>query len=172
VFRVSRRWWVIGYPIDCPNVEDKRSLRFSLLGLIAITTLVAIVVTLSRATRSSINSDSAGFMAASFGLFLLAFLANTYFAVHAILRPGRVASSLLLVMLLSSLLGVALSLAMGQDDSGVLMVLAGAVISVAPTLVVVGSLLVVRSCGIRLVRQSLRPTDGESGAIIASPFRL
>jgi hypothetical protein len=160
LFGVSKRWWVICRHSEAIAAQPKRGLRFSLLGLIMLTTLVSVVITLSRASRNTILSpdgEHVWFMIATFALFVVCLVANTYFAVHAVLRPGSIALSLVLVLLLAVSLGVAISLAMRQDTVGLWMVLGGSVISIAPTAVVVGSMLVARSCGVRLVRRTPEP---------------
>jgi hypothetical protein len=81
------------------------------------------------------------------------FFINTASAAFSALRPGKVKWNVGMVVLVSALLGVAIAIAMRQDEYWWLFV-GSMFIAIIPTVTVVASLLVVRSCGVRLIRRS------------------
>jgi hypothetical protein len=158
-----RRWWTLARRPDIPDTTD-RGLKFSVLGLLILTSAVALVLTLVHASRA--EGDRARQIEygwpwiASNILGYGSFFVNTVCAAHAVLRPGGVRRNILLVLLISALVGLAVAFATGQSALGwSWIVIGGAAIGVVPTVVVISTLLVVRSCGYRLLRPADLPSE-------------
>lgn len=156
MFMAMRLRWTIGAEVDA-GITCHR-LQFSVLSLLVIMSSVAVALTLMTASRGNVDATGPAphtwQLVATYVLGFGAYFVNTTCAAHAALRPGPMVRNLLLVLLVSTLLGIALSIAARQDRSGWWLVAGGSFISIIPTMVVVSSLLVVRSCGYRLVRNS------------------
>lgn len=163
MFMIMRRRWSLEAQTAAHAPTPDGGLRFSVLNLLVISSSLAVVLTLIQASRGesktlmnvtttwqTVSSNVLGF-----GIYFI----NTACAAHATLRPGNVRRNILLVLLVSTLLGVAISFATRQDLFGWTFVAGGALISVIPTAVVMITMLVVRSCGYRLVRQPTPAAD-------------
>lgn len=133
--------------------------QFSILHLLIVTAVVAIVLGLAQGAEAG-RQDSEGWgnLVAS-ALMIVTFLINLYCAVWATLGEARIGWRLGLVVLVAVLLGVAISLPSGIQLLGWWLFAAMVVVMTAPTLIVAASLLVVRSCGYRLV-----PSGGDTRA--------
>ena len=144
-----------------PTQADR--LRFSVLNLLVVTSLVAVVLMLVQSSRGDVSASSVSGptwqSVATYALGFVIFSTNTLCAAQAALGKGSVPRNVLLVLLVAMFSGLALSLAAHQDQMGWLFVAGGTSIVVIPTLIVVASLLVVRSCGFRLVPK-LSITEG------------
>ena len=81
------------------------------------------------------------------------FFVNTACAVFATLGFGNVRRNIALVLAVAVLLGVAAAIAMRTDTVSWWLFGGSILIVVVPTLIVLVSLLVVRSCGYRLIRR-------------------
>ena len=164
-FMVIGRWFELRIP-ELNTISIKSGIRFSMLQMLLLTSAVAIVLSLLQATRSSggdeVRAESTGHEIVSYAfLFVIEFI-NSALAVGATLRLGRIIGRVAMVLLVSLALGVAIALGMGLDEDSPWfghnwwLFACSTFIAVVPTLVVVVSMLVVRSCGYRLVRRERR----------------
>ena len=130
-------------------------LQFSVLNVLVIMSIVALVLTLLRASRSDV-SDVAGegfHWTASDSLAFVVFLLNTLVAAYAALWPGGLKRNVGLVMVVAVLFGLVLAIASGNYQTSWWLFVGSTLIAILPTVVEIVSLLVVRSCGYRLVRR-------------------
>jgi hypothetical protein len=114
-------------------------------------TFAAIVLGLTRMMRSarSVTEEQVSFTI----LGLMVFVTNSFCAVRATLEAGRIGLPVFLVYVLAVLLAAALGIAI-QCDKFAWWVFLGCVLAMSvPTIIVILSLLVVRSCGYRLIRK-------------------
>ena len=131
--------------------------QFSMLQIMVGMSAVAVVLSSLRLARTASEHGSSKWEAVTLYAFLfVAFFVNTACAVFATLGFGKVGRNIAMVLAIAVLLGVATSIAMHNDleDSWIL----GGTILIAtmPTVIVLVSLLVVRSCDYRLVRRRQR----------------
>ena len=169
IFMALRRWWTLRPALALDAATPPKS-QFSILYLLILTAGVAILLTLVRASRDSLAASDGGQIAGNV-LGLVAFAANAVCASFAALRPAPVRRNCILVLLVACLLGIALSFGANHDRASWTLIAFGPVISILPTAILLGSLLVVRSTGYRLLRKSdvssathKQPLD-ESGAL-------
>jgi hypothetical protein len=153
MFMVLRIWWSLARSPGSDSQTQSKA-QFSILNVLLLTAAAAVVMALIRVSRapSGIGTDS-GMVAATvlgFGIFFF----NTACAAFAALSPSPVKRNCVLVLCISALLGVAISLATGQDRAAWWLIGGGVLISVITTAVVIASLLVVRSAGYRLIRRT------------------
>lgn len=114
LFLTLRPWW----KLECNSeLQTPSKAQFSILNLLMLTASTAVVMALVRASRSDPAALDSGMIAANvlgFGTFFF----NTVCAAFAALCPTSVRRNCLLVLCTSALLGVAISLASGQDRVG------------------------------------------------------
>jgi hypothetical protein len=125
-----------------------RRLQFTLLQLLLLTTAVPIVVVVSRCLywlRGLEGSSAVNEVL----VMVCVFAINVVLAASVALGLARPRWRVVTVLLASALLGVAMS--WGSNSDWWLFAMMPLTMSVLPTLIVVCTLLVVRSCGYRLV---------------------
>jgi hypothetical protein len=148
------RWTLTRMELPTMPTQADR-LRFSVLNLLVVTSLVAVVLMLVQSSRGDVSASSVSGptwqSVATYALGFVIFSTNTLCAAQAALGKGSVPRNVLLVLLVAMFSGLALSLAAHQDQVGWLFVAGGTLIVVIPMLIVVVSLSVVRSCGFRLI---------------------
>jgi hypothetical protein len=90
-------------------------------------------------------------------LMIITFLINSICAAFAALGTGQIRLRIVLVLTVASLLGIALSLAgrFDQNDMFPWWMAPPMLMTVLSTAIVLGSLLVVRSCGYRLIPKAI-----------------
>jgi hypothetical protein len=155
-FLVVQRWWRIerAYDVSVPPTKDWR--QFSMLNLLALMVATAIVLTFVQVSRMA-RLDGPGYwqwatpLVGAIGIFFV----NSWLAVRAALSPPPLAPRLVGTIIVAALLGIAIELSMGNAVSGWSFAIKCAILLVA-TLIVIGSTLVVRSCGYRLVPRTPR----------------
>ncbi len=137
-------------------------LQFSMLQIMVVMSVVAVILSLLRATRKAGGGESTWdwFMMNAF-MFVI-FFVNTACAAFAALGTGKVKRNVGLVFAVSILLGVAVAIAMHNDLAGWWLFVGSMTLAIVPTATALLSLLVVRSCGYRLVRR-VRATQAEAG---------
>ncbi len=157
-FMVLRRRWVLlpAFELDSPVAPKS---QFSILYILLLTAGTAVVLTLIRSSRDSLGA-SGGTIAGN-ALGFMAFATNAVCASFAALRPAPIGRSCVLVLLVAYVLGIALSFGANYDLASWIMIAFGPVISVLPTAILLGALLVVRSTGYRLLRKSAVGTSDE-----------
>jgi hypothetical protein len=151
-FMVLRRWWALR-PAVAPDAITAPKAQFSILYILILIAGVALLLTLIRASRDSLAASDSGMIAESI-LGFVVFATNAVCASFAALRPAPIGRSCTLVLLVAYVLGVALSFGSNHDRVSWIMIAFGPIISVGPTAILLGSLLVVRSTGYRLLRKS------------------
>src|SRR5262249_10253999 len=131
-------------------------LQFSVLSVLIIMSIVAVVLTLLRASRNDVNDAGveAFHWTAADSLAFIVFLLNTLIAAYASLWPSGVKRNVGLVLVVAVLLGLVLASASHSDQASWWLFIGMTFIALIPTVIEVASLLVVRSCGYRLVRRA------------------
>jgi len=156
-FLAVRRW--VAHLQYRETFDDQRPRRaqFSILHLLLVTTIAALVLGLARGSRGTTNQFDWSYIALMALCFVI-FFVNTLCAVWAALALGPVRWRVMLVFLIALLLGLALLMPMYPPNyppsSPQLPWWLGpsqVVVTLVPIGIVVVSLLVVRSCGYRLV---------------------
>jgi cytochrome bd-type quinol oxidase subunit 2 len=167
VFFTMRRWFRL-QPIspDQHFVHESRYFQFSILHLLILTSLVSLIIGLIRGARSS-TADSHWSEWVLMVLFVVVFATNAVCVAWATLSVHGHRLKISAVMLISLLLGGAMSAGMYRHfpNERALPLWAHCALllgTLEVTLVLVVSLLVVRSCGYRLVRK--RPTPTKQGS--------
>jgi len=132
--------------------------QFPVLYLLLLMLFVAIVLMLLKSTRINLTNqptgeDSNWRLLAILALMLIAFLTIIVCAVFAALRPGAIGIYVGLVFIVALIFGVVVAFATNNDQTGVWQFIGMSSTNVITTIVVLASLLVVRSCGYRLVRR-------------------
>jgi hypothetical protein len=139
-------------------LPDREYFQFSLLHVLVIMSVVAVVLTLFRASRHDMESATSGTFqwSATDSLAFTVFLLNTLCAACAALWPIGVKRNVGLVMVVAGLLGLVLAFAMHNDQVTWWLFVGGTFMAIVPTATEVASLLYIRSCGYRLVRRIRR----------------
>ncbi len=134
--------------------------QYSILHILIVMSFVAVVLTLVRNARGAdaLSVWHTWQVVCMFALMIITFFINTICAAFAALRAGQVRLRILLVLIVASLLGIAVSLGARHDSLAWWLVPSAMLVTVLPTAVIVGSLLVVRSCGYRLVPKDVAVT--------------
>jgi hypothetical protein len=144
---------------DCPLLEAPAPgrFRFSVLHVLVLMSLVAVILTLLRSVRATTPERTTSFLgwSADDSLGAVVFLLNAGGAAYATLSPMNVKRNLSFVIVVSILSGVVIAFATNNDQSDWWLFLASMSVGIIPTLVELGSLLVVRSCGYRLVGRTV-----------------
>lgn len=155
---------LIGLRFKLAHVErdaippHRQGLRFSMLQILVVMSTVALVLSLMRATRESHGgADSTWDWLVMTAFVSVMFIVNTACAAFAALGLGNVKRNVGIVLVVSIVLGIATAIAMRNDE--VPWLFAGSIlIAVVPTATVLVSLLIVRSCGYRLIRRRSEAT--------------
>jgi thiol:disulfide interchange protein len=113
--------------------------------------MAAIVLSLTRMERAGMAEGLR--IVAFIMLPLLVFLINSFCVAIASLGNGRVAFPVFLVCVLAVFLAAALAVATQWDKSGWWAFVGFVLAMSAPSVIAIASLLVVRSCGYRLIRK-------------------
>lgn len=152
IFMILRRWWTLQPAIASDAATAPKS-QFSILYVLLLTAAVAILLTLVRVSRDSLAASDSSLIAVNI-LGIVAFAVNAVCASFAALRPMTIRRNCILVLIVAYLLGIALSFGANHDLYSWVLIAFGPIISVLPTAILLGSLLVVRSTGYRLLRKS------------------
>ena len=131
-----------------------------MLQILVVMSIVALVLSLARATRDSHGGvDSTWDWLVMNAFVFVMFIVNTACAAFAALGLGNVKRNVGMVLIVSIILGIATAIAMRVEEMP--WVFAGSVlIAFVPTVMALVSLLVVRSCGYRLIRRGGEATIG------------
>ena len=149
----ARRWFVdLRLTFAAEQTVQPRHYQFSILHLLIVTSVAAVVLALMRATRADASGSPTGWRPVGGAvLMVVAFVINAICAAWAALAVGPVRMRVGLVLLVAVLLGVTLVF----SGTGKALVwwhsAAFAVFLALPSAVIIASLLMVRSCGYRLV---------------------
>ena len=132
-------------------------IQYSVSHLLMVTSISAIVLAFLRNAKAdlSANEFSEWQFVAGICLMLIVFLVNSVSAAWAALSLGPIRLRVGLVFIVAVLLGIALSVSMGHLEVSWWLLLGGSSITVFFTAIIIGSLLIVRSCGYRLVPRTL-----------------
>jgi hypothetical protein len=148
--------------IQCRGTELRRvsdreaapaRLQYSVVHALVITSVVAVLLGLARGARATGRETEWNHVAA-YAMIALVVLVNLVCATWAVLAAGRIRLRISLVLLLTVFLGVVVPLSFHHGElSGWWrwVLLSEALAIVLPTLIVIASMLVVRSCGYRLL---------------------
>jgi hypothetical protein len=161
MFLVMRRWWVLQKLTTntiFPAVPS--GFQFSIFHLLVLTSVAALVLALARSARLAGPPDSAWFGVFMWGLMLSTFAINAVSSVLATLAVHACRPKLIATFMVSLFLGMALCLVMSRPVTGAPALpwwisLGGLYITTCLTLIIVLTLLVVRSSGYRLIPRSL-----------------
>jgi hypothetical protein len=144
---------VRGFGVRLHAQDDRTSIslseswrpRFSIRGLMALTTVVALLSTAVRALRGSTGPFSLGLMV----IRSLCFVAVGLLALRAALGHARPSGRMPIILALSPVLGAAFAYAADAHHDGWVYIL---LIMLLYPVLLLGSLLAVRTCGYRLMR--------------------
>ncbi|HEX5447489.1 MAG TPA: hypothetical protein VFW87_26980 [Pirellulales bacterium] len=152
----ARRWLVdLRLTSDAEQTVQPRHYQFSILHLLVLTSVAAIVLALKRATRADAAGSPTGWQsAADEVLMIVAFVINAVCAAWAALAVGPVRMRVGLVLLVAALLGATLAFSGTGESLFWWHAPAFAVFLALPSAIIIASLLVVRSCGYRLVART------------------
>jgi hypothetical protein len=156
VYLAMGRWYLIRRIVEDEQVPQRPArFQFSLLHLLVVMSLVCVTVSLIRAAGGPGGLEGWGDIALV-GLLGLTFALDAACAVWATLAIVGYMRKLMALAAVTLLLGIAVALGMVNQLSGApiplnWLVLTWPLIMVTITVVIVASLLVVRSCGYRLV---------------------
>jgi hypothetical protein len=157
-FLIARIWLILVRPLEPDDRPRRDWLKFSVLHLLMAMSLCALALTLIKVARSNPQVGPgfglAFFAALAVGIGL--YFANTLVAALAALGRKPLAPRIAVTLLVAVALGIAMSVAAGHDEYGWTMMITGVIVMVVATSMIVTSLLVVRSCGYRLVRRPSR----------------
>ncbi|HET6883414.1 MAG TPA: hypothetical protein VFI31_24905 [Pirellulales bacterium] len=155
VFLIIRRWFCQLRLLPADNGQPPPGrVQYSIQNVMLAMTLVAVVLGLAGNAGPSANS---GWQAlATAALILVTFCIDALFAVWATLGVGRIRWRILLVFLVAALLGLVLSVKSGHHREVWWLMPTWILTWLLPMVVVVASLLVIRSCGYRLVPKSAK----------------
>jgi len=156
-----RRVVVLRHQPEAPDEATASRWQFSILAMLIVAALVALVLALVHRAQPSPESPGRSQFAAQ-ALGLVAITINALVAASATMSVGRVGLRVSLAFLVSALLSATLVFSGGIWSVSWSLGLALALAFVLPTAIVVASLLVVRSCGYRLVRKR----TAQAGALL------
>lgn len=140
------------------QVSSRPRSQFSILQLLLVTAVVAVLLALIRAATADRSGTEFSGLASSVLAFVV-FLVTTLIAPWAVLSMGPVRSRVVILLLVALLLGIALALVSLPFNLTIVSrvwtwyFLAECLILDFLTVIVIVSLLVVRSCGYRLIRK-------------------
>jgi hypothetical protein len=136
-----------------PEPPASRGLRLTIRGLMLLTLAVALLIAGAKGMRETFGRGPSLFLVM---IWSLCFVAVGLAAVWTALGRSRTLQRSLVVLALASALGVFFSFGINEGwDSYVFVIM----VMVLQAAIVLGSLLVVRSCGYRLVRQAKSRLD-------------
>jgi hypothetical protein len=141
----------IADPGSIPPREER--LQFSMFHIMVVMSVIAVVLSLLRATRHTTAADSTWDWLAMNAFMFVIFFVNTACAAFAALGPSKVKRNVGMVAFVSLLLGIAVAIAMHQDQTNWWLFAGSMMLAIIPTVIVLASSLVARSCGFRLVRR-------------------
>jgi hypothetical protein len=149
IYQISR--------VEIPDVAwPAERFQFSVLHVLALMSLIAVILTLLHTVRENNprNPTSVLGWTAEDSLAVIVFFLNAGCAAYATLWPSHVKRNVSLVLLVSTLTGIVIGFATRNDQSEWRLFVGSMLIGIIPTVVEIVSLLVVRSCGYRLVRRN------------------
>lgn len=150
VFLIMRRWFAhLECVTDVQVPAETSRFQFSIQHLLVITTVTALFL---ASRRGKLEPLDMRLMIVTTVLMLGVFIVNALYAVRVTLRKGPIGGRMFLVFVVAILLGVGLSLIGGLHHLSWWLAALFALTMTIPTLVIVLSLLVVRSCEYRLVQ--------------------
>jgi hypothetical protein len=141
------------------RVSDRETpparLQYSVVHVLLITSVVAVLLGLARGARAT-GRETPWNQIAGLAMMCLVLVVNLACATWAVLAAGRIRLRISLVLLFTIFLGIALPLSFhhGELVGWWWVLLSEALAIVLPTLIVIASMLVVRSCGYRLIRKA------------------
>lgn len=149
---IVRFWFVITRP-EIPDDAPSRSwLKFSVFHLLIAMSICGVATTLVKTARNVEENGGWAFLG-SMVVIVSLLLANTFVATLATLGRRPLGPRIAVSLIVAAGLGLGLALTAGHDRLGWQSVLGAVAFMAIVTLVIVGSLLVVRSCGYRLIRR-------------------
>jgi hypothetical protein len=161
LFLLAGTFMLIGRRFEIAVVEHEAGparsgqLQFSMFQIMVLMSAVAIVLSLLRLAREATGHESSTWETITIYSFMfVAFFVNAACAAFATLGTGEVKRNVVLVLVVSILLGVATAIAMHQDITGWWLFVCSTFIMIIPTVMVLASLLVVRSCRYRMIRRA------------------
>jgi MFS family permease len=151
-FLIARRWWSLQWQAAPRDVRRHGWRQYSLLSMLVLITVIALVLMFVRFSRAEGNRspDTWRWVVISVvgcGIYFV----NTVLAAHAALGSRPLVPRILAALVIAALLGVAMSFAARHDQFAWWFVASFSFSMALPTLIVIGSLLVVRRYGYRLV---------------------
>ena len=133
-------------------------LQYSILHVLLIISVVAVVLGLVQTVRRPQDAPvTTGQVVALLALVIVVVLVNLVCTAWAALGTGPIRLRVSLVLIVAVLLGIAMPLATGIDELGWRLFVAQGLVTVLSTVIVLVSLLVVRSCGYRLIPKATTP---------------
>lgn len=133
-------------------------LQYSTLHLLVIISICSLVLGLVKASQTAEQMPgtfSTLAQASGYVLMWVVFLINSICAAWAALSPNSPWSRIAIAISISALLGTAMAIPSGNDPLSWWSVMTTCLLTVVFTIVVTASLLVVRSCGYRLIPKEL-----------------
>jgi len=156
-FWLMRRWYSDLRRVPDPRASAQPRFQYSILHLLLFTTVAAIFLGLTRTAVSRTGSVTQEALAVMV-LLIAVFLINSLCAARAALGTERIGLPVFLVCVVAILLGVALAVVRHQETSLWWLLFPCCILATSvPTVIVIVSLLVVRSCGYWLIRKRAAP---------------
>jgi hypothetical protein len=156
IFAAVRRWYMELRLVADPEPVYRRRQQFTIFHLLVITSVAAVVLALAR--ERGVASDGTAQILMATVLMLVLLGVNVVASVWAALSPGILWSRIMLALVAAALLGMAFAMrilfAKPLGGARAWLFVAQSLTFMVPSLVVILSLLVVRSCGYRLVRRT------------------
>jgi len=158
LFMLSGTFWLIGRRFEFARMNSDRIagrgrlLQFSVRQVLVVMSSISVVLSLFRAARAATGHEpSAWETIAIYSFLFVTFLITTACVAFAALGAGEVKRNVAMVVVVAILLGVATAIAMQNQISNWWIFGGSMLIVITPMIVVLVSMLVVRSCGFRLV---------------------
>ena len=143
-----RRWSEMRFLPEMNDRATTATVQFSILNILVITTVAAVLFAFMRGARRNAGTDWQ--VVPLLALMISTYLIDALCAVWAALGLGRILWRVVLTLTVAALLGPLISITANQAPPWWLL-LTWSVVSALSISIVLGSLLVVRSCGYRLV---------------------
>ena len=159
VFLLFRRTGTeLRHVADAADAGPPGRFQYSILHVLLIISVAAVVLGLVQSARGpGQTTPHAWRIVGRQALLFVSMLVNFFCAAWAVLGPGRTRLGVSLVLLVAALLGMALSLGANMDRGPRWLLVSFILIFLLATVIVIASLLVVRSCGYRLIRKATAP---------------
>lgn len=156
VFLLIGHWFELQRNGSVASSERACRFQFSVLHLLLLMLFASVVLMFLNAARIDLtNGKSSNWqLLAAILLVSIVFLTNAVCAVFCTLRPGAIQVYIGLVLIVAFNLAYVLAFAANDEKDRPWTFVGRIVAYVIPTVVVLASLLVVRSCGYRLIRQA------------------